>query len=135
MDTDMKTLKTTLAIAALILSSASASSAHAGLFEDIADVIEEARVRVPADVTGCFDCYPDLMPDVLAPETPLSAGSGIDVQGESTSLPAQKQSQSSMGNVFPTQFGRSAPGPHQLVGSPCYTWDPSGRQVWGTVGL
>ena len=67
----MKTLKTTLAIAALILSSASASSAHAGLFEDIADVIAievdpvlEPDIREP-EVT---DCFPNLPPDVRGTE-------------------------------------------------------------------
>ena len=47
MDTDTKTLKTTLAIAALILSSASASSAHAGLFEDIADAVSYTHLTLP----------------------------------------------------------------------------------------
>lgn len=45
------------------------------------------------------------------------------------------QNQPTMGNVCLTVLGPSSPGPFMPLGSPCFTWDMYGRQVWGTVSL
>lgn len=148
----MNTLKTTLAFTALVLASITVVPNQASACGVIGCFLNE----VAPGLGDAADDLHDASGNPLDQAAPIIAegvlpGSGVFVAGAQQmqrafnnfqgggaapggSWSQQKQSRP-MGNVCLTQFGRSAPGPYQPIGTSCSTWDPYGRPVWGTVGF